>query len=301
MQRFCVSERRVCAALGVHRSMVRHPQKQAQDEDRLRADMIRLAGQYGRYGYRRITAMLRTEGWQVNHKRVERLWRQEGLKVPARQKKRKRLYLNDGSCVRLRPCWPNHVWSYDFVAERLADGRSFRMLTILDEYTRQCLAIVVEWRLGSDDVLQALADLFLIQGLPAYIRSDNGSEFTAHSLKTWLRELGVHTAYIEPGSPWENGYNERFNGILRDECLNREAFYSLAEARVIIEDWRHEYNHIRPHSSLNYQPPAPLARLPGDPASAALHRNHQAKKTPPGNPLIFLNPTRSNLDQFLGA
>lgn len=272
MQRLGVSERRVCLALGVHRSTIRRPRKQAEDEAHLRADMIRLATQYGRYGYRRITAMLKAEGWQVNHKRVERIWRQEGLKVPACQKKKKRLYLNDGSCLRLRPCWPNHVWSYDFVAERLIDGRAIRMLTILDEYTRRCLAIVVDLQLKSDDVLEVLADLFLIHGLPDHIRSDNGSEFTATTLKEWLKELGIHTAYIEPGSPWENGYNERFNGILRDECLNREVFHTLKEAQVIIEDWRLEYNHIRPHSSLAYQPPAPLARVDGCATATLLKR-----------------------------
>lgn len=260
MQRYGIAQRRACVALGVHRATIRHQPKRTDDEARLRADMVRLAGQYGRYGYRRITAMLRAEGWRVNHKRVERIWRQEGLKVPQKQPKRGRIYLNDGSCIRLRPCWQNHVWSYDFVSERLADGSKIRMLAVLDEFTRECLTIRVQRQLKSHDVLDALSDLFLLRGLPDYIRSDNGAEFTAHTLRQWLAELKVRTAYIEPGSPWENGYNERFNGSLRDECLNRERFYTLKEAQHIIEAWRREYNHIRPHSALGYQPPAPLAR-----------------------------------------
>lgn len=259
MQRYGIGERRACVALGVHRTTIRYDAKRSSDEERLRADIIRLAGQYGRYGYRRITAMLHAEGWRVNHKRVERIWRQEGLKVPKKQPKRGRLYLNDGSCIRLRPCWQNHVWSYDFVSERLADGSKIRMLTVLDEYTRECLTIRVQRQLKSHDVLDVLSDLFLLRGLPDYIRSDNGSEFTAQALQDWLKGLHVKTAYIEPGSPWENGYNERFNGSLRDECLNREHFYTLKEAQHIIEAWRREYNHIRPHSALGYRPPAPLA------------------------------------------
>lgn len=260
-QRLGVSERRVCSVLAVSRSVQRHMPSGPRDEARLRADIIRLAGQYGRYGYRRIAALLRVEGWQVNHKRVERIWRQEGLKVPAKQPKRKRLYLNDGSCIRLRPCWQNHVWSYDFVADRLADGSKIRMLTVIDEYTRKCLAIRVARRLTSDDVLDTLSTLFITEGMPDFIRSDNGSEFTAQTLRNWLKQLDVRTAYIEPGSPWENGYNESFNGKLRDECLNGEMFYSLKEAATIIAQWRQHYNHYRPHSSLGYRPPAPLAHV----------------------------------------
>ncbi len=236
----------------------------------LRQDITRLALRYGRYGYKRITALLKTEGWRVNHKRVERLWREEGLKVPKRQKKRGRLYLNDGSCIRLRPYWPNHVWSYDFVADRLANGQPIRMLTVIDEYTRKCLAIRVGRSLKADDVLDVLSDLFIIEGMPAYIRSDNGSEFTAKILKDWLRTLDVRTAFIEPGSPWENGYNESFNGRLRDELLNGEVFYTLKEAQVMIEDWRSHYNHIRPHSALGYRPPAPLASVCPEPSAVSL-------------------------------
>ncbi len=258
-QRYGISERRACKALGVTRSVQRYKKRRADDESQLRADITRLALCYGRYGYRRVAALLRVEGWQVNHKRVERIWREEGLRVPQKQKKRKRLYLNDGSCMRLRPCWQNHVWSYDFVADRLSNGKKIRMLTVIDEFTRTCLAIEVADRLSSDDVLNVLSRLFMEHGLPDYIRSDNGSEFTATILKNWLHQLRVNTAYIAPGSPWENGYNESFNGRLRDELLNGECFYTLKEAQTIIEDWRHHYNHIRPHSSLAYKPPAPLA------------------------------------------
>ncbi len=221
--------------------------------------IVRLASLYGRYGYRRVTALLRAEGWHVNHKRVERIWRREGLKVPSKQPKRGRLWLNDGSCIRLRPCWRNHVWAYDFVQARTHDGRAFRMLTVIDEFTRECLAIEVARRLRSDDVLHVLTDLFVQHGPPDHVRSDNGSEFTAKAVRAWLSRLGVKTLYIEPGSPWENGYNESFNGKLGDELLKREIFYSLKEAKILIEQWRHHYNTIRPHSALGYRPPAPEA------------------------------------------
>jgi transposase InsO family protein len=227
----------------------------------LRAEIIQLALKYGRYGYRRITALLQQDGWRVNHKRVERIWQEEGLKVPKKQPKRGRLWLNDGSCVRLRPTHRNHVWSYDFVADRTHDGRSIKMLTVIDEYSRECLAIVAERNLKSDDVLDCLTEMFIRHGAPEYIRSDNGSEFTAKLVRRWLSNIGVQTLYIEPGSPWENGYIESFNGKFRDELLNGEIFYTLKEAKTLIEKWRMEYNTFRPHSSLNYRPPAPEAYL----------------------------------------
>ena len=207
--------------------------------------------------------MLRNEGWKVNHKRVERLWRREGLKVPRKQPKRRRLWLNDGSCIRLRPTHRNHVWAYDFMSCRTHDGRPIKILTVVDEYTRESLALLVERRLRSDDVLHCLTDLFVVHGIPEHIRSDNGPEFTAKGVRRWLGKIGVTTMYIEPGSPWENGYNESFNGKLRDELLNGEIFYTLKEAQVLIEGWRREYNTIRPHSSLGYKPPAPEAIQPG--------------------------------------
>ena len=252
-----VSERRACRILGQARSTQRRVYKIPDDEERLVARITALASQYGRYGYRRITAMLRNEGWKVNHKRVERLWRREGLKVPKKQPKRGRLWLNDGSCIRLRPTHKNHVWAYDFMSCRTYDGRPLKILTVVDEYTRECLALVVERRLRSDDVLHCLTGLFVAHGTPEHIRSDNGPEFTAKAVRRWLGKIGVRTMYIEPGSPWENGYNESFNGKLRDELLNGEIFYTLKEAQVLIEGWRREYNTIRPHSSLEYKPPVP--------------------------------------------
>jgi putative transposase len=231
-------------------------------ELKLKERIIALATQYGRYGYRRITAMLKQEGWQVNHKRVERIWRREGLKVPQKQPKRGRLWLNDGSCVRLRPEHKDHVWSYDFVMTRTADGRAFRMLNIIDEYTRECLSILVKRKITSQDVIDQLFHLFIFRGIPEHIRSDNGPEFTARAIRKWLGRLGVKTLFIEPGSPWENGYIESFNGKLGDELLNREIFTTLTEAKILIEQWRREYNQIRPHSSLGYRPPAPEVKIP---------------------------------------
>lgn len=232
------------------------------DEDALTEAIIRLASEYGRYGYRRITALLQAEGWEVNHKRVWRIWRREGLKVPMKQPKRGRLWLNDGSCIRLRPSWRNHVWAYDFVHDRTKDGRAFRMLTVIDEYSRECLAIVTKRKLKSGDVLEALENLFIDRGMPDHIRSDNGAEFTAIAVREWLGKMEVKPTYIEPGSPWENGYNESFNGKLRDELLDRELFDTLHEAQVLIERWRVHYNTKRPHSSLGYRPPAPQTILP---------------------------------------
>ena len=263
-QKLGVSERRACRVLNQPRSVQRYQSNKSEEEEVLRGDIVRLAGKYGRYGYRRITALLRAEGWIVNRKRVERIWREEGLKVPAKQPKRGRLYLNDGSCIRLRPCFKNHVWSYDFVSDRLHNGKRIRMLTVIDEYTRKCLAIRVGSSLKADDVVDTLSTLFITEGVPGYIRSDNGSEFTAKTTREWIGNLGVKTAYIEPGSPWENGYNESFNGKLRDELLNGEIFYSLKEAQVLIEQWRRHYNEVRPHSSLGYKPPAPRAVVSGD-------------------------------------
>jgi transposase InsO family protein len=202
------------------------------------------------------------KGWRVNHKRVERIWRMEGLKVPKKQPKRGRLWLNDGSCIRLRPEHKDHVWSYDFVDERTADGKKFRILNIIDEFSRESLAVRVERNLNSHDVIDVLFNLFILRGVPEYIRSDNGSEFTANAVRKWLTELGVKTLFIEPASPWENGYIESFNGKMRDELLNRELFTTLMEAQVLIEEWRRYYNQKRPHSAKGYRPPAPEVRIP---------------------------------------
>jgi putative transposase len=232
------------------------------DEEALTEAVIALASKYGRYGYRRITAELNKVGWQVGKDRVQRIWRREGLKVPQKQRRRGRLWLNDGSCVRLRPERANHVWSYDFVKAMTHDGRALRLLVLIDEYTRECLAIRVERRLGSYEVIETVADVMGWRGIPEHIRSDNGPEFIAQELRKWLGKVGIGALYIEPGSPWENGYCESFNGKLRDECLNGEIFYSLKEAQIVIEKWRVEYNTRRPHSALGYRPPAPAAYSP---------------------------------------
>jgi len=263
-----VSERRVCRVLGQPRSTQRREAMVKNDEEALRQQIVRLACQYGRYEYRRVTALLMNDGWRANHKRVERLWRQEGLKVPKRQPKRRRLWLGDGSCIRLRPTHPNHVWSYDFVAERTTDGKPIRMLNIIDEYTRECLAIHISRQIKAPDVLYELSELFILRGAPDYIRSDNGSEFTAEMVRYWLERLGVTTLFIEPGSPWENGYIESFNGKLRDELLDGEIFDTILEARVITEHWRKQYNTVRPHSSLGDRAPAPEADIPRQVANA---------------------------------
>jgi putative transposase len=255
-----VSERRACRVLQHCRATQRYVQQRPDDEEGLRTRTIELARVYGRYGYRRITALLQWEGWAVNHKRVERLWRQEGLKVPQKQPKRARLWLADGSCVRKRPDYPHHVWSYDFVMERTVDGRPLKLLVVMDEYTRTCLAIEVQRRLTSQTVKEVLGTLFLQHGCPAYIRSDNGPEFIAHALREWYGRLEVAPLFIEPGSPWENEYVESFNNKLRDELLNGELFYTLTETQIIIEQWRRQYNTCRPHSALGYRPPAPETR-----------------------------------------
>lgn len=257
-----VSERRACRVLGQGRSTQRHIPLVSEEEVELRKRIIELAMKYGRYGYRRITALLWQEGWKVNHKRVERIWRQEGLRVPQKQPKRKRLWLNNGSCIRLRPERKNHVWSYDMMMARTHDGRAFRILTIIDEYTRESLCIKVARSITAEDVIQQLTDLFIRMGVPEHVRSDNAPEFTAKAIRKWLNDIEVKTLYIEPGSPWENGYIESFNGKLRDELLNGEIFMTLLEAQILTDSWKKEYNQVRPHSSLGYRPPAPEAIMP---------------------------------------
>ena len=256
--------------LGQHRSTQRRVPRGRDDEERLTADIIALARQYGRYGYRKIAELLRsTAGWIVNDKRVERIWRRERLKVPQKQPKRGRLWLGDGSCIRLRAERPNHVWSYDFVEDRTHDGRKYRMLNVVDEFTHECLAIRVNRKLKAVDVIDVLSDLFILRGVPGHVRSDNGAEFIAKAVQEWIAAVGAKTAYIAPGSPWENGFIESFNARLRDELLDGEIFYSLKEAKVVIESWRRHYNTLRPHGSLGYKPPAPEVFVPAMSARAA--------------------------------
>ena len=281
-----VSERRVCRVLGQHRSTQRRIPTGRDDEEQLTADIIELARRHGRLGYRKIAEMLRTQaGWVVNDKRVERIWRREGLKLPSKQPKRSRLWLSDGSCVRLRAERANHVWSYDFVEDRTHEGRKYRMLNIIDEFTHECLAIRIDRKLNSTAVIDVLSDLFILRGVPEYVRSDNGPEFIARAVQDWIKAVGAKTAYITPGSPWENGFIESFNARLRDELLDGEIFYSLKEARVVIESWRRYYNTERPHGSLGYKPQAPEVFIPSFAARAAA----QPQPAPP--PALAQRPT----------
>jgi transposase InsO family protein len=233
----------------------RYNPKKADDEELLKKDIIRLAEKHPRYGYRRITAMLEAEGWRVNRKRVQRIWRELGLRVPKKQKKRRRVHLWDGSCISLKPLYQNHVWSYDFVDDRTSDGRKYKCLTIMDEFTKESLKIKVKRSIKSQDVLEALSELFLSKGIPDFIRSDNGPEFIANAVKKFIKDVGAKTMYINPGCPWENPYIERFNGTLKDELLDREIFHNLKEAEAMIENYRIEYNRVRPHSALDYKTP----------------------------------------------
>ena len=272
--------------LGQHRSTQRRIPRGRDDEEQLIADIVELARCYGRYGYRKIAALLRsTAGWVVNDKRVERIWRREGLKVPARQPKRGRLWLADGSCIRLRAERPNHVWSYDFVEDRTHDGRKYRMLNIIDEFTHECLAIRIDRKLKAIDVIDVLSDLFIMRGVPAHVRSDNGPEFVAKAVQEWISAVGAKTAYIAPGSPWENGFIESFNARLRDELLDGEIFYTLAEAKIVVESWRRHFNTVRPHGSLGYKPPAPEVFIPAMTARAA------AQPRPATPPELASRPT----------
>ena len=243
------------------RSSQRYQAKLLADEDEITGQIVELASVYGRYGYRMITAMLRSKGYRINHKRVYRIWRSLGLKVPEKQPKRRRLWINDGSCIRLRAEHANHVWSYDFVESRTSRGRKIKILNIIDEYTRECLASYAAFRIRSEDVKNILRDVMLRKGTPEYLRSDNGSEFIAKHLIAWLSEMDVAPMYITPGSPWENGFVESFNGTMANELLNREIFDTLYEAKVLLDRWVREYNTIRPHSALGYRPPAPEAYL----------------------------------------
>jgi len=254
--------------LGQPRAVQRYTARVRDDEGPLTGRIVELASVYGRYGSPRITGMLRNEGRNANHKREKRILRQAGLRVPRKQPRRGRLWLNDGSCVRLRPERKDHVWAYDIVLARTHEGLPLRLLVVVDEWTRECLAIDVARQLGSDDVLERLSWLMATRGVPDHVRSDNGSEFTATAVREWLGKVGVKTLYIEPGSPWENGYVESLNGKLRDELLNGEIFYTVAEARVLIERWREHYNRVRPHSALGYRPPAPEAIAAGPPSAS---------------------------------
>ena len=279
-----VSQRRACKVLGQARSTQRYTMRERDDERPLVQRMLALVRRHPRYGYRRIWALLRRDGFRVNRKRVYRLWRKEGLKVPRKQCKRRRLGHSGNGCVRHRTEHINHVWCYDFVSDQTTDGRTLKFLTVEDEYTRECLAIEVERSITSAGVIETLRYVFELRGAPQHIRSDNGPEFIAKALRSWLAESGVKTLYIEPGAPWQNGYNESFNGKLRDELLNGELFTSLKEAKVVTEDYRLAYNHRRPHSSLGYRTPAEYA-VECSAAVVAASLGGAAPKPPASKPL----------------
>lgn len=257
-----MSERRACRAIGQVRSTQRYQPRPNQEREQFKARVVELASLYGRYGYRKVAELLNLEGWHVGKDLVHSIWKEEGLQVPQKQPKRARLWLADGSCIRKRPKRPNHVWSYDFVHDRTRDGKAFRIFNVIDEYTREALACVVKRKMTSREIIFILADLFLERGPPKYVRSDNGPEMVAKKLMGWFKTLEVQPLFIQPGSPWENGYCESFNGKMRYELLDGEIFYSLFEAKVIIEQWRRQYNTIRPHSSLGGKPPAPETLQP---------------------------------------
>ena len=254
-----LSERRACEVLEQPRMTQRYEPKQPDKDKILIADMRRLAGKYPYYGYRFITAKLRQDGWQVNHKRVQRLWRKDGLQVPYRRRIKRTPGSSVNACFVKRAEFMNHVWTYDFTEDRTEDGRKLKFLTVLDEWTRELPVIEVGRSITSRDVITVLEYLFSVRGIPRFIRSDNGPEFIADAIKGWLSDKKVETLYIAPGSPWENGYIESFHGRLRNELLNRELFYSVKEAKVLAENWRLEYNHHRPHSGLKYKTPAAFA------------------------------------------
>jgi putative transposase len=275
-EKFVVSERRACEVLNQPRSCQRYQAKPRDDEPRLIARMRELARQRPRFGYRRIGALLRREAWSASNTRVLRLWRQEGLKVPQKKRKRRRLGTSANSCDRQRAEHQDHVWCWDFVFDRTASGSALKWLSIVDEYTRECLALKVDRSITSEDVIDTLAELFAMRGVPRCIRSDNGPEFIAHAIRRWLGQVDVQTLYVEPGSPWENGYAESFHSRVRDEFLALEIFDNLRAARELTAAWREDYNHHRPHGSLGYQTPAEFAACAASaPAAPALQQHTQ--------------------------
>ena len=280
-----VSERRACKALGQPRATQRYRPKRPDADRRLIAQMRRLVESYPRYGSERVHQLLVGTGWRVNFKRVHRLWKAEHLQVPGKQRKRRRLPGNSAnSCVRHKATHRNHVWSYDFLADRTEDGRQLKLLVVIDEFTRECLAIETGRTFTARDVILTLQYLFAVRGAPQHVRSDNGPEFIAKEIQRWLERASVGTLYIQKASPWENGYVESFNGKLRDELLNRELFLSLAEARYVLDEWRLEYNHRRPHSGIGWQTPA---------AYAACCERDGIRMTQDGTAGVFLAATQA--------
>lgn len=276
---FGASQRRVCRVLRQARSTQRQTPKAKEEEGRLVSRMLELVGRHPRYGYRRIWALLRREGWRVNRKRVYRLWRKQGLKVPKKQRKKRRLGSSVNGCVRRPAQHKDHVWAWDFLHDRTSDGRSLKWLTLVDEYTRECLALEVRRGMTAGAVKEVLAGVVRDRGAPRHIRSDNGPEFIAKAIRSWTAGVGLETLYIEPGAPWQNGYAESFNSKVRDELLNAEEFGSLLEARVLAKEWRRDYNQFRPHSSLGYRTPAEYGEMCPRPDSASLRRHEDIPVT----------------------
>lgn len=262
------SQRRACRTLGQPRATQRARPIRPDRDQPLVSKLRQWSRRYPRYGYRMIAALLRREGGRVNRKRVYRLWRQEGLQVPHRSHKRRRCGGSKNGCTRKKARYPNHVWTYDFLYDQTEDGRRLKLLPVVDEFTRECLALEVERRMEAQDVIGVLEYLFALRGAPRYLRSDNGPEFVARRIRAWLAERRTGTLFIQPGSPWENAYIESFNSRLRNEFLNVEAFGSLKEAQVLAERHRLEYNHHRPHSALGYRTPAAFAATCIPPAPA---------------------------------
>ena len=280
---FGVSERRACRVLGQPRSTQRQAPRAKEEEERLVQRLLALVGQHPRYGYRRIWALLRREGWRVNRKRIYRLWRKQGLKVPRKQRKKRRLGSSANSCVRRPAEHKDHVWSWDFLHVRSTEGGPLKWFTLVDEYTRECLALEVRRGMTAKEVGEVLAAVVRVRGAPAHIRSDNGPEFIAQVIRAWMAGAGVETLYIEPGAPWENGYAESFNSKVRDELLNAEEFGSVLEAKVLAKEWRRDYNQVRPHSSLGYRTPAAYGAMVPRADSAARRR--------PEEPSVTVDPT----------
>jgi len=276
-----VSERRACRVVGQHRSVPRHDAIEDQAERRLVSEMRHHARRNPRFGYRRVGILLREEGWRVNDKRLHRLWRREDLRVSKRRRNRRRVGSSENGIVRRRAEHPNHVWTYDFMYDRTADGRRIKILAVVDEFTRECLALEFERRSGALDVVEVLRELFMVRGAPTFVRSDNGGEFAADAMRAWLDRVGSSTLFIAPGAPWENAYIESFNGKLRDELLDNELFDTLAEAKHLGERWRLHYNHRRPHSSIGYMTPAAFAAAQGVVTSVTSGASDAFRTSPP--------------------
>jgi transposase InsO family protein len=258
--------------------MARYQPRTRDDEGQLVQAMLQQVKQHPRYGYRRIGALLRAGGWSVNRKRIYRLWKHNGLKVPVKQHKKRRVGTSDNSCTRQCATHQNHVWAWDFIFDRTSNGRSIKWLSVIDEYTRECLALEVERSMTAGDVLNVLIELTALCGVPGHIRSDNGPEFIAKAIRSWLTTAKINALYIEPGSPWQNGYAESFGSKLRDELLNAEVFENVPMAKALGLAWRLDYNHRRPHSSLGYRTPAAFAASLAEPPVAPLPPAQPAKQ-----------------------